>query len=145
VTIRGDPTLAAPQAALRPLIFVTNENIALSRYWRNLAVRGGLGRKPVGKVAMPPAERQRLYMQRLKDKAAANGKEPGLRQIVTDETRRMEAIGGAGFEYSRQGRTQTNGAACGEMDHGHGEPAGGKAQGRGSQALLRGQIAEFRH
>ena len=29
------------------------------------------------KVAMTPAERQRLYMQRLKDKAAANGKQPG--------------------------------------------------------------------
>jgi hypothetical protein len=43
-----------------------------------------MGRKPVGKVAMTPAERQRLYMQRLKDKAAANGKHPGSRQIVTN-------------------------------------------------------------
>jgi hypothetical protein len=44
-----------------------------------------MGRKPVGKVAMTPAERQRLYMQRLKDKAAANGKRPGPRQIVSDK------------------------------------------------------------
>jgi hypothetical protein len=56
-----------------------------------------MGRKPVGKVAMTPAERQRLYMQRLRDKAAANGKQPGSRQIVTNERRRMEAIGGAGL------------------------------------------------
>jgi hypothetical protein len=33
-------------------------------------------------------------MQRLKDKAAANGKQPpGSRQTVTNEIRRMEAIG----------------------------------------------------
>jgi len=43
-----------------------------------------MGRTPVGKVAMTSAERQRLYMQRLKDKAAANAKQPGPRQIVTD-------------------------------------------------------------
>jgi hypothetical protein len=36
-----------------------------------------MGRKPLGKVAMTPAERQRLYMRRLKDKAAANGKQSG--------------------------------------------------------------------
>ena len=54
-----------------------------------------MGRKPVGKVAMTPAERQRLYMRRLKDKAAANGKQLGVRQIVTDEKtrRQMEAMG----------------------------------------------------
>jgi hypothetical protein len=34
-----------------------------------------MGRKPAGKVVMTLAERQRLYMQRLKDKAAANGAE----------------------------------------------------------------------
>jgi hypothetical protein len=39
-----------------------------------------MGRKPVGKVAMTPAEQQRL-----KDKAAANGKQPGPRQIVSDK------------------------------------------------------------
>jgi hypothetical protein len=44
-----------------------------------------MGRKPVGKVAMTPAERQRLYMQRLKDRGAANGRRPGPRQkIVSD-------------------------------------------------------------
>jgi hypothetical protein len=54
-----------------------------------------MGRKPVGKVAMTPADRQRLYMQRLKDKAAANGKQSGAQQIVTDEKtrRQMEAMG----------------------------------------------------
>jgi hypothetical protein len=36
-----------------------------------------MGRKPVGKVAMITAERPLLYMQRLKDKAAANGKRSG--------------------------------------------------------------------
>src|SRR5215475_677373 len=56
-----------------------------------------MGRKPVGKVAMTPAERQRLYMQRLKDKAAANGKQPGLRRIVTNETRPMATISRAGL------------------------------------------------
>jgi hypothetical protein len=56
-----------------------------------------MGRKPVGKVAMTPTERQRLYMQRLKDKAAANGKQLAARQIVTNETRRMEAIGETGL------------------------------------------------
>src|SRR5215471_16056877 len=56
-----------------------------------------MGRKPVGKVAMTPAERQRLYMRRLKDRATAvaNGKPPGARQIVTDEKtgRQMGAMG----------------------------------------------------
>src|SRR5215471_7432319 len=54
-----------------------------------------MGRKPIGKVAMTPAERQRLYMRRLKDRAAANGKQPGPRQIVTDEktVRQIEAMG----------------------------------------------------
>jgi hypothetical protein len=53
------------------------------------------GRKPLGKVAMTPAERQGFYMQRLKDKAAANGKQSGTGQIVTDEKtgRQMEAMG----------------------------------------------------
>ena len=54
-----------------------------------------MGRKPVGKVAMTPAERQRLYMQRLKDKASANGKQSVARQIATNEKtrRQMEAMG----------------------------------------------------
>jgi hypothetical protein len=60
-----------------------------------------VGRKPVGKVAMTSAERQRLYMRRLRDTAAAvtNGKQPGPRQIVTDGMtgRQMEAIGGTGL------------------------------------------------
>jgi hypothetical protein len=53
-----------------------------------------MGRKPVGKVAMTSAERQRRYMQRLRDRAAAgaNGKQPGPRQIVSGE-RIREAIG----------------------------------------------------
>jgi hypothetical protein len=40
------------------------------------------------------AERRRLYMRRLKDKAAAMASKPGSRQIVTNETHRMKAIGG---------------------------------------------------
>jgi hypothetical protein len=53
-----------------------------------------MGHKPIGKVAMTSAERQRLYMQRLRDRAAAdaNGKQPGSRKIVSDE-RIREAIG----------------------------------------------------
>jgi hypothetical protein len=44
---------------------------------------------------MTSSERRRLYMQRLKDKAAANGKQSGAQQIVTDEKtrRQMEASG----------------------------------------------------
>jgi hypothetical protein len=40
-----------------------------------------MGRKPVGKVAMTPAERQHLYIQRLKAKAAAfaNSRQPDPR------------------------------------------------------------------
>jgi archaeosine-15-forming tRNA-guanine transglycosylase len=56
-----------------------------------------MGRKPVGKVAMTPAGRQRLYIQRPRDKAAAKGQQPGSRQIVTNEARRMEATGGTGL------------------------------------------------
>jgi hypothetical protein len=69
-----------------------------------------MGRKPVGKFAMTPAERQRLYMQRLRDKAAANGKQSGARQIVTDEKagRQMEAMG---FEHRRYAQDQATGAA----------------------------------
>jgi hypothetical protein len=32
-----------------------------------------MGRKPVGKVAMTPAERQRLYMTRLRPMASSRG------------------------------------------------------------------------
>jgi hypothetical protein len=74
-----------------PLTFVGDEYF---RHRRNQTVRGGqMGRKPVGKVAMTPAERQRLYMQRLKDKAAAHGKHSS-KNVTDEKTRRqMEAMG----------------------------------------------------
>jgi hypothetical protein len=67
-----------------------------------------MGRKPVGKQACwqsrdDAGRAAAFYMQRLKDKAAANGKQSWAQQIVTDEkTRRQMEAKGLSTDVSRK-------------------------------------------
>jgi hypothetical protein len=83
--------------------------------------------------------------------AAANGKQPGSRQIVTNETHRMEAIGGLSTNAKAALKRMARHNRCSvavlvqKWITATENRLAGKLKGRGSQAPLRGRIEECRH